>query len=160
MFENFYVVYVNEEGKDPGYAVFEKIVQIFTDNYQVYLVVVAAVFFIGLAFWIYRYSSEPCMSYLIFSSFLFGFYALTGLRQTVATVLVVFIGTRLIEKRKFLPFLLVVLVAFTVHKSAICFLNPDDFQPILFQQQQRRLCLSLCEKYHFQLRQLKEKISV
>lgn len=122
LFENFYVVYVNAEGKDPGYAVFEKIVQIFTDNYQVYLVIVAAVFFIGLAFWIYRYSSEPCMSYLIFSSFLFGFYALTGLRQTVATVLVVFIGTRLIEKRKFLPFLLVVLVAFTVHKSAICFL--------------------------------------
>ena len=122
LFENFYVVYVNAEGKDPGYAVFEKIVQIFTDNYQVYLVVVAAVFFIGLAFWIYRYSSEPCMSYLIFSSFLFGFYALTGLRQTVATVLVVFIGTKLIEKRKFLPFLLVVLVAFTVHKSAICFL--------------------------------------
>ena len=122
LFENFYVVYVNEEGKDPGYAVFEKIVQIFTDNYQVYLVIVAAVFFIGLAFWISRYSSEPCMSYLIFSSFLFGFYALTGLRQTIATVLVVFIGSKLIEKRKFLPFLLVVLVAFTVHKSAICFL--------------------------------------
>ncbi|MDO4153639.1 MAG: EpsG family protein [Clostridia bacterium] len=122
LFENFYMVYVNEEGKDPGYAVFEKIVQIFTDNYQVYLVVIAAVFFIGLAFWIYRYSSEPCMSYLIFSSFLFGFYALTGLRQTIATVLVVFIGTKLIEKRKLIPFLLVVLVAFTVHKSAICFL--------------------------------------
>ncbi|MGN0554952.1 MAG: EpsG family protein [Candidatus Fimenecus sp.] len=122
LFENFYTVYVNEDGKDPGYSVFEKLVQIFTDNYQVYLVVVAAVFFIGLAFWISRYSSEPCMSYLIFSAFLFGFYALTGLRQTVATVLVVFIGTKLIEKRKFLPFLLVVLVAFTVHKSAICFL--------------------------------------
>ncbi len=122
LFENFYVVYVNEEGKDPGYSVFEKLVQIFTQNYQVYLLIVAAVFFIGLAFWVYRYSSEPCMSYLIFSSFLFGFYALTGLRQTIATVLVVFIGTKFIEKRKLIPFLLVVSVAFTVHKSAICFL--------------------------------------
>ncbi|MGN0538238.1 MAG: EpsG family protein [Candidatus Fimenecus sp.] len=122
LFENFYVVYVNEDGKDPGYSVFEKLVQIFTQNYQVYLLIVAAVFFIGLAFWVYRYSSEPCMSYLIFSAFLFGFYALTGLRQTIATVLVVFIGTKLIEKRKLIPFLLVVLAAFTVHKSAICFL--------------------------------------
>ncbi|MGN1161706.1 MAG: EpsG family protein [Candidatus Fimenecus sp.] len=122
LFENFYVVYVNEDGKDPGYSVFEKLVQIFTQNYQVYLLIVAAVFFIGLAFWVYRYSSEPCMSYLIFSAFLFGFYALTGLRQTIATVLVVFIGTKLIEKRKMIPFLLVVIVAFTVHKSALCFL--------------------------------------
>lgn len=122
LFENFYFVYVDDEGKDPGYSVFEKIVQIFTDNYQVYLVVVAVFFFVGLAYWIYRYSSEPCMSYLIFSSFLFAFYALTGLRQTVATVLVVFIGTKLIEKRQFWKFLAVVLLAFTIHKSSVCFL--------------------------------------
>ncbi len=122
LFDNFYAVYVGDEGKDPGYSVFEKSVQIFTDNYQVYLVIVAVIFFTALAFWIYRYSSEPCMSYLIFSSFLFAFYALTGIRQTVATVFVVLLGTKLIEKRKFLPFLLLVLVGFTIHKSAICFL--------------------------------------
>ncbi|MGN0538237.1 MAG: EpsG family protein [Candidatus Fimenecus sp.] len=122
LFKNYYFVYVNDEGKDPGYSVFEKIVQIFTDNYQVYLVVIAVIFFAVMAWWIYKYSAEPCLSYLIFSSFLFAFYALTGLRQTLATVLVVFIGTKLIEERKFWRFLLVVAVAFTVHKSAICFL--------------------------------------
>ena len=122
LFENFYLVYVNEEGKDPGYAVFEKCVQIFTDNYQVYLVVLAVIFFAGMAWWICRYSAEPCLSYLIFSSFLFAFYALTGLRQTLATVLVVFLGTKLIEERKFWRFLLIVAVAFTIHKSSICFL--------------------------------------
>ena len=116
LFENFYLVYVNEEGKDPGYAVFEKCVQIFTDNYQVYLVVVAVIFFAGMAWWIQKYSAEPCLSYLIFSSFLFAFYALTGLRQTLATVLVVFLGTKLIEERKFWRFLLVVADAFTIHK--------------------------------------------
>ena len=52
LFESFYLVYVDEEGKDPGYSVFEKVVQIFTDNYQVYLVVVAVLFFVGLAYWI------------------------------------------------------------------------------------------------------------
>lgn len=122
LFENFYLVYVDSEGKDPGYSVFEKLVQVFTDSYQIYLVVIAALFFVGMAFWIYKYSVDPCLSYLIFSSFLFGFYALTGLRQTLATVLVVFVGTKLIEKRRFWQFLLVVAVAFTVHRSAICFL--------------------------------------
>ncbi len=122
LFENFYTVYVGEEGKDPGYSVFEKFVQIFTDSYQVYLVVVAIVFFAALAFWVYRYSTEPCMSYLIFSSFLFAFYALTGIRQTIATVFVVLIGTKLIEKRKFLPFLLLIFIGFTIHKSSLCFL--------------------------------------
>lgn len=122
LFKNYYFVYVNDEGKDPGYSVFEKVVQIFTGNYQVYLVVIAVIFFTVMAWWIYKYSAEPCLSYLIFSSFLFAFYALTGLRQTLATVLVVFIGTKLIEERKFWRFLLVVAVAFTVHKSAICFL--------------------------------------
>ncbi len=122
LFESFYLVYVDEEGKDPGYSVFEKVVQIFTDNYQVYLVVVAVLFFVGLAYWIYRYSADPCMSYLLFSSSLYAFYALTGLRQTVATVFVVFVGTKLIEKRRFWKFLLVVLLAFTIHKSSICFL--------------------------------------
>jgi len=122
LFDNFYTVYFGDEGKDPGYSVFEKLVQIFTDSYQVYLVVVAAIFFVALAFWVYRYSSEPCMSYLIFSSFLFAFYALTGIRQTIATVFVVLIGTKLIEKRKLLPFLLVICIGFTIHKSSLCFL--------------------------------------
>lgn len=122
LFKNFYVVYVDDEGKDPGYSVFEKTVQLFTDNYQVYLVIVAAVFFIAMAVWIYKNSAEPCMSYLLFSAFLSGFYAVTGIRQTLATVLVVFIGTKLIKERKLFPFIIVVLIAFTIHKSAICML--------------------------------------
>lgn len=122
LFEKFYVVYINDEGKDPGYSVFEKIVQLFTDNYQIYLIVVAMAFFVGMAVWIYKYSEEPCMSFLVFSSFLFGFYAITGIRQTIATVLAVFIGTKLIKENKLFKFLIVMLVAFTIHKSVLCFL--------------------------------------
>lgn len=122
LFENFELVYVEGEGKDPGYAVFEKIVQIFTDDYQVFLFVVAVMFFAGFGIWLYKNSDNPFLSMLIFDSFMSSFFALTGTRQTIATVLVVFIGSYLIKKRKFWQFVLVVLLAYTIHKSAICVL--------------------------------------
>lgn len=122
LFDNFYLVYVDEEGKDPGYAVFEKIVQIFTKDYQTFLFIVAVLFFTGLAVWVYKNSVRPLLSMLIFDSFLWSFFALTGTRQTLATLLVVFVGGKYIKERKFLPFLLITLIAFTIHKSAICVL--------------------------------------
>ncbi|MBE6827710.1 MAG: EpsG family protein [Ruminococcaceae bacterium] len=122
LFDNFYIVYVNDEGKDPGYSVFEKLVQIFTDNYQVYLVIIAILFFVSMGIWLYKNSSELCLSYMIFSSFLFGFYAITGIRQTIATVLAVFLGTKFIKEKSLVKFLIVMAVAFTIHKSSICFL--------------------------------------
>lgn len=121
LFDNFYLVYVDEEGKDPGYAVFEKIIQLFTKDYHAFLFIVAVLFFTGFAVWIYKNSTNPLLSMLIFDSFLWSFFALTGTRQTLATFLVVFIGGYFIKERKFWPFLLVSLIAFTVHKSAICF---------------------------------------
>lgn len=120
VFDNFKLVYVDGEGKDPGYAVFEKIVQIFTDDYQVFLFVVAVIFFVAMGIWVYKYSENPLLSMLIFDSFMSSFFAVTGTRQTLATVLVVFIGGYFIRKRKLWQFLLVVLVAYTIHKSAIC----------------------------------------
>ncbi|MGN0538236.1 MAG: EpsG family protein [Candidatus Fimenecus sp.] len=121
LFDNFYLVYVDEEGKDPGYAVFEKFIQLFTKDYHAFLFIVAVLFFTGFAVWVYKNSTNPLLSMLIFDSFLWSFFALTGTRQTLATLLVVFIGGYYIKERKFWPFLLVSLIAFTVHKSAICF---------------------------------------
>lgn len=122
LFDNFYLVYVDEEGKDPGYAVFEKIVQIFTKDYQTFLFIVAVLFFTGLAVWVYKNSTQPLLSMLIFDSFLWSFFALTGTRQTLATLLVVLIGGKYVKERKFWKFLLITAVAFTIHKSAICVL--------------------------------------
>ena len=122
VFRTFYDVYVNEEGKDPGYTLFEKITQVFVTNYQAYLFIVAVIFFVCLAVWIYRNSRLPCFSYLIFSAFLFRFYAITGTRQTIATALVVLVGTELIKRRQFWKFLLICAIAFTIHKSSMVFL--------------------------------------
>ena len=64
----------------------------------------------------------PCLSFIIFSTLFYSFYAVTGIRQTIATSLVVFIGYEFIKKKKPIPFLLFMFIAFFIHKSCICFL--------------------------------------
>lgn len=110
------------EIKDPGYALFVKIFQVFSTNYQLYLVFIAVLFMIPMAIWIYKNSSMPCLSFIIFSTLFYSFYAVTGIRQTIATSLVVFIGYEFIKKKKPIPFLILVFLSFFIHKSCICFL--------------------------------------
>ncbi len=119
IFDNFYFVYIEGEGKDPGYDIFTKIIQLFTQDYQVFLFICASIFFIGMAIWIFKYSEYPMLSMIIFDSFLYSFFALTGIRQTLATVLVVFIGSKYIKENNFKKFLILSLIAYTLHKSSL-----------------------------------------
>ena len=108
---------------DPGYTIFNKLVQVFITDYQGFLLLIAMVFTIPLGIWIYKNSTEPFISFLIYSCLFSSFFAITGHRQTIATALVVLIGYKFINEKKFFPFLFLTLIAMTIHKSAICFLN-------------------------------------
>lgn len=111
-----------EDIKDPGYGLFVKFCQIFTDNYQVFLIIVAVVFFVLMGVAIYKYSDNPYQSFLLFSALFYSFFAITGIRQTLATALVVFGGMKFIKERKLIPFLLLFVIAIPLHFSSICFL--------------------------------------
>lgn len=106
---------------DPGYKVFEKVVHYFTHDYQWFLVIVAVVFFVSLALFLYRNSNIPVLSYTLFCSMFYSFYALTGIRQTIATAIVVFLGTDAIKKRQLIRFVVLTSIAATIHLSALCF---------------------------------------
>lgn len=109
------------EVKDPGYALLTKIFQIFFKDYQIFLIAIAILFMALLARFIYKYSSSPCTSFIVFSTLFYEFYAVTGHRQTIATALVVFWGYDLIKRRELLKFLLISFVAFLIHKSSLVF---------------------------------------
>ncbi|MDZ4177764.1 MAG: EpsG family protein [Coriobacteriia bacterium] len=109
------------ELKDPGYAIFVKAMQLVSHDYQVFLILIAMVFTIPLGVFIYRYSTDPLLSFLIYSTLFYSFFAITGIRQTVATALVVLIGYHFIEKRRLVPFLLLAAAAFTIHASSVGF---------------------------------------
>ena len=107
--------------KDPGYNLLQKTFQIFSDDYQVFLVFIALFFTVSMAIWIYRNSEMPCLSFIIYSSLFFSFYAITGHRQTLVTALVVFFGYNFLKERKPIPFFLFCLVSFFIHKSIIIY---------------------------------------
>jgi len=109
-------------GKDPGYIVFQKLLQFFTGSYRVYLILIAVIFTLSLGIWIYKNSRDSFVSFLIYSCLFYSFFSITGTRQTVATALVVFVGYNFIKERNFRIFLLLILIAMTIHFSAICYL--------------------------------------
>lgn len=108
--------------KDPGYPLLEKIFQLFSTNYQTFLMAIAVLFFVMMGIFIYKYSTQPYVSFVLFSCLFYSFFAITGHRQTIATAFVVFWGMEFIRKRKLIPFLIVVLLSSTVHKSVVGFI--------------------------------------
>lgn len=115
------ILYKGAEGKDPGYAIFEKIIYTFTNNYQVYLIIIALIFTVPLGIWIYKNSREPFISFLIYLCLFFFFFGITGHRQTIATALVSLIGYKYIKERKLIPFIVLIFISSTIHKSALIF---------------------------------------
>lgn len=107
--------------KDPGYLVFQKIIHLFTDDAQIYLVIVAVIIFGSLAYFVYKNSEDPVFSYILFSTLFYSFYAITGIRQALATALIVFIGFEFVKEQKLGRFIIIAIVAYTLHKSAIIF---------------------------------------
>ena len=123
LFEAFKQKYFhNGDGKDIGYGLLEKTFQLMSTNYQLWLFAIAALFFVAFGFFVYKYSENPYLSYILFSTLFYSFFAITGLRQTIATAVVVFIGIELIKQKKFVPFFILIILMSTVHASVLCFL--------------------------------------
>lgn len=106
---------------EPGYLLFEKLIGFFSSSYQFYLFALAVVFMAPFGVFVYKYSKNPLMSFLIYSTLFYSFFSLTGFRQTLATTLIVLVGYDFIIKKKFISFLILSFIAFTIHKSSIVF---------------------------------------
>lgn len=120
-----FVLYVKgaETIKDPGYMIVEKAYQaVFGGNYTGFLVFIACLFTIPMTIWIYKYSDNVCLSFMIYSALFYSFFAITGHRQTIASALVIFGGYECMKKNKIIPLLLLHVIAFFIHKSSICFI--------------------------------------
>lgn len=116
--------------KDPAYPLIEKAVHELGGDYRTLLILIAVLFFGSMGVWVCRHSRVPVVSFLLFSTLFYSFFAFTGQRQTIATALVVFMGDGLIRRRKLVWFLLLVLAASTIHKSCICFVPAYFLYPV------------------------------
>ena len=50
--------------KDPGYLVLQKLIHLFTNNEQIYLLIIAIIVFASLGYFIYKNSDDPVFSYV------------------------------------------------------------------------------------------------
>lgn len=116
--------------KDPGYAIFRKAFYSVCPNYTAYLIFIAIIFMVPLAILIYKHSREPLMSFLIYSCLFYSFFAITGHRQTIATGVALLAYVLFAERKKFLPFLLMILIVYPIHKSVLGFIPVYFLQDI------------------------------
>jgi len=116
--------YVQGIGKDPGYVAFVKLSQYILPHYQLFLLGIASIFFLSLGNFIYKNTvrlSDAVYAYVLYSCLFFGFFSLTGHRQTIATAAALY-GFELIKKRRIIAFISIIILASTVHKSVLVFM--------------------------------------
>ncbi len=105
---------------EPGFGLFVRFLRIFSDSFTFYLIVFA-LFTIGLrALFFYRYTNAILLSLFLFWG-IGTFAEVFGVRQSLAISLCLS-GVPLIIKRRFWFFALVVLLATSIHTTAIIFL--------------------------------------
>lgn len=113
--------YIDGVGKDPGYGVVEKLVQLISSEYQFFLFVVAVFFFVGLAKMLKLMNlslGSLCVAFLVYETIYYDFFSITGIRQTLATGIFLY-AFPLIRKKKFIAYTLLIAIAATIHKSSL-----------------------------------------
>lgn len=104
-----------------GFKILTKVISLITLNGHIYLTIIAIIVMIPVGVIIYKYSKMPFLSFALYISFNFYAFSFSGLRQSIAYGIVLLSYKSIIE-RKFIRFLLIVLLASTFHKTAIVFL--------------------------------------
>ena len=124
IWQNFYDVYILGEGKDAGYPLLEKIFYTICPEYRIYLFSIAIFFFWALGQFIYQNTiriSDVLMSLCLYQVLFYGFFSVTGIRQTIATIFTLF-GYKYIQARRLFPFIILISTAAFIHKSVLIFL--------------------------------------
>lgn len=113
----------NDGNKDPFYDVFQKSFQFFTDDYQLYLFFVAIIFMPALGHFIYKNTTKinhALIAFIIYLGNFYGFFSITGIRQTIATAILLY-SYEAVKRRKLIIFSSLVLLASFFHVSALIF---------------------------------------
>lgn len=111
---------VDWEGKFPGFIVFSVFIkQFFGSDYRIWLIIIAAISGTCIAFTYRKLSSDVVTcAFLFFSSADFHSWMMNGMRQFLAAA-IIFAAFPLLTRKKYVAFVIIALIMFTVHRSAI-----------------------------------------
>lgn len=109
---------------EKGYIFIEKLFNILGFSFQTYLAVIYAIVFIPVGIFIYKYSSNVTISCVVYICYQILVFNISGIRQSIATSMCL-VAYMCLDKKKFesmIEFVVIVLMATQVHRSAIIFL--------------------------------------
>lgn len=119
---------LSEDGKDKGFTIFNILVKMIIGNhYQIYFGIIAAICLFCIAYVYRKHSCNFAMSMFLFlASSDYIQWTHNGMRQFIA-VCIIFAATDLLLKKRYVPYILIVLLASTIHATAllmipICFI--------------------------------------
>jgi hypothetical protein len=104
-----------------GFIYLSKLISLITENAQIFIAILSIIILAGPINLIYKYSKNPSMSFIFYVTMTFFAFSLSGLRQALATSIVLFAYDYLV-KRKLVKFVAIVLFASLFHSSIIIFL--------------------------------------
>jgi transmembrane protein EpsG len=124
LWQLFKLTYIEGKGKDPGFYVYMKIIQLFSSNFNVFLFVSALIFFVPLGVIWYRYSTSILQLIFAFTLYiaLFNIVALSGIRQQIATGFS-FMALLQLGRDRYLKSVILIAVGALVHVSVLFFLS-------------------------------------
>ena len=120
-FANNYLNPLSNEGKDPAFKIFEKLVGTVLPNSRLYLFVIAAILLTSIGYFIHTFSVDlrsTLFCYVFYISMFYGYLPNSAIRQSLALSIVLF-AYCLAFKRNLIWSVLLVLLASTFHKSAL-----------------------------------------
>ncbi len=110
----------NQSNSEPGFDLIQAVIKsIFGDNREAFRYIIGLLQSIPIIIILRKYSEHYLLSIFLFITL--GYYdswMMNGIRQFIA-VCIIFLATPLLLKRKYIPLIFVILLACTVHQSAI-----------------------------------------
>lgn len=112
---------IDAYNRDHGFHYFVKFIRSMTDSVVVFKLVTAFLSLVGVFDLCYRNTKRPVLALYFYVTIGNLFFVMTGMRQAIAMSFCM-LAVRYIQKRKIIPFVLLVLIAAQFHHSAYIFL--------------------------------------
>lgn len=99
-----------------GFQLLTLLISKFTSNPYIFLVVISSICYVGVGIYVYKYSDNPVFSAILIYGQIFSFF-MTGLRQAIAMVIVLY-AYQYIKDGKLFRALLLIILASSFHATA------------------------------------------
>lgn len=112
-------VIFDSEAREPGFRLFSILIKTYiSDDFHIWLFIIASITGICIVYTLYKYSSNYGLSVLLFMLSCQFTWMLNGMRQFLVAA-IMFACTGLILKKKFFPYVIIVLLLSTFHLSVL-----------------------------------------